>query len=206
MMQGKKHQNRLKILAAGDIHGDSKTAKSLAQKAEKEKVDLIILTGDLFGMVKAKNVIQPFIDRKQKVIFVPGNWESSSEAKQIAKEYNIKNIEDHYLKYNGVGIFGLGNANCALYPEEEETFQHLKSNFDKIKNLEKKILVSHAHAAGTKSELSGVPGSDTLRKAIDKFQPDLFIAGHIHELEGADEKIGKTRVVNVGRRGKIFEI
>ena len=67
-------------------------------------------------------------------------------------------------------------------------------------------MVSHGHAAGTKSELSGIPGSDALRKAIDKFQPDLFIAGHIHELEGVEEKIGKTRVVNVGRRGKIFEI
>lgn len=199
-------KEKLRILAAGDIHGDSATAKKLAQKAEHEKVDLVVLTGDLFGMVKAKNVIQPFIDKKQKVIFVPGNWETSEESKQISKEYSIKNIEDHYLKYKDVGIFGLGSADWALYPEEEKAFHHLKSSFDKIKNLERKIMVSHAHAAGTKSELSGVPGSDMLRKAIEKFQPDLFIAGHIHELEGAEEKIGKTKVVNVGRKGRIFEI
>ena len=75
-----------------------------------------------------------------------------------------------------------------------------------VKNLEKKILVSHLHAAGTKSELSGIPGNAGLRKAIEEFQPDLFIHSHIHELEGVEEKIGKTRVINVGRRGKIFEI
>lgn len=40
----------------------------------------------------------------------------------------------------------------------------------------------------------------------EKLQPDLFISGHIHELEGIEEKIGKTRVINVGRRGKIIEI
>ena len=205
-MKEEHKREKLKILAAGDIHGDSKTAKMLAERAFKEKVDLVVLTGDLFGMVKAKNVIQPFIDRKQKVIFVPGNWETSEEAKHISKEYNIKNIEEHYMKYKDVGIFGLGSANWALYPEEEKAFHHLKASFDKIKNLEKKIMVSHGHAAGTKSELSGIPGSDMLRKAIDKFQPDLFIAGHIHELEGAEEKIGKTKVVNVGRRGRIFEI
>jgi len=67
-------------------------------------------------------------------------------------------------------------------------------------------MVSHVHAAGTKSELSGFPGSEGIRKAIDKLQPDLFLAGHIHELEGAEEKIGKTKVINVGKKGKIIEL
>jgi len=81
-----------------------------------------------------------------------------------------------------------------------------EKGFDKIKNLEKKIMVTHVHAAGTKSELSGIPGSPGIRKAVEKFQPDLFISGHIHELEGVEEKIGKTKVINVGRKGKIIEI
>ncbi len=89
---------------------------------------------------------------------------------------------------------------------EKRAFDKLRKNFEKIKTLEKKILVTHMHAAGTRSELSGFPGSSGIRKAIDKFQPDLFISGHIHELEGMEEKIGKTKVVNVGRRGKIIEI
>ena len=67
-------------------------------------------------------------------------------------------------------------------------------------------MVSHVHAAGTKSEFSGIPGSQALRKAIKEFQPDLFISGHIHEAEGFQEKIGKTRVINVGKKGKIIEI
>jgi Icc-related predicted phosphoesterase len=72
--------------------------------------------------------------------------------------------------------------------------------------LEKKIMVTHIHAAGTKSELSGFPGNEGIRKAVDKFHPDLLISGHIHELEGVEEKIGKTKVLNVGRKGKIIEI
>jgi Icc-related predicted phosphoesterase len=70
----------------------------------------------------------------------------------------------------------------------------------------KKILVSHLHAKGTKAEFSGIEGEEVLRKAIDKFHPDLFIAGHIHEAEGIEDKIGKTRVIQVGRKGKIIEI
>lgn len=199
-------KHKFKILAAGDIHGDAKISQKLAEKAEKEKVDLVILTGDLTGMLQTKNIIKPFLEKKQKVIFVPGNWETKEDAEALTQKYNIKNLENKYTIYKNIGIFGLGSQDWALFPDDARTFQKLKKDFDKIKNLEKKIMISHLHAARTKSELSGIPGNEALRKAIDKFQPDLFIHSHIHELEGVEEKIGKTKVVNVGRKGRIFEI
>lgn len=166
----------------------------------------MILTGDLTGVVQTKNIIKPFLDRKQRVIFIPGNWETTADADNFSEIYNIKNLEKNYAVYKDVGILGIGSKDWALFPDDARTFGKLKKDFDKLKNLEKKIMVSHLHAAGTKSELSGIPGSAGIRKAIDKFQPDLFIHSHIHELEGVEEKIGKTRVVNVGRKGRIFEI
>lgn len=199
-------KERLKILAAGDLHGDSEASKRLAEKAKQEKVDLVILTGDLTGLVKTKNIIKPFIEKKQRVVFVPGNWESSEEADAISKLYKMKNLEKENVVYKNVGIIGLGSQDWSLFPDEEKTFRFLRRSFDRFKNLEKKIMVSHLHPAGTKSELSGIPGSEALKKAIEKFQPDYFIHSHIHELEGVEEKIGKTRVINVGKKGKILEI
>jgi Icc-related predicted phosphoesterase len=195
-----KRSEKFKILAAGDIHGDSKLSRELAEKAEKEKVDLIVLTGDIIGLTPSKELIKPFLDKKQKVIFVPGNWETSQEAEELSKKYKIKKLGKH-----DIGFFGIGNEDWALY-HNESAIEDLKRDFSKIRNLEKKILVSHSHAAGTKSELSGIPGSPELRTAIEKFQPDLFLHSHIHELAGAEEKIGKTRVINVGKKGKIIEI
>ena len=202
----KAEKDKLKILAAGDFHGNSQISKQLAEKAEKENVDLVILTGDMTGLVQTKNIIKPFIEKGKPVFFVPGNWETKTDAETLAKLYGIKNIEDHYLKYKNVGIFGVGSADWSLYPDNERLFKKLKRDNEKLKDLEKKILVSHLHAAGTKSELSGFEGNEALRVAIEEFQPDLFISGHIHELEGVEEKIGKTRVINVGRRGKIIEL
>ena len=57
-MAGK--SKKFRILAAGDIHGDSKLTRKLAEKAEKENVDLVILTGDLTGWTETKNLIKPF--------------------------------------------------------------------------------------------------------------------------------------------------
>jgi len=199
-------KDKLRILAAGDLHGDSALAQKLADRAEKEKVDLVVLTGDITGLVETENLIKPFKQKNKSVVFVPGNWDSSEAAEFLAKHYGIKNLDDYYVKYKNTGIFGLGNPDFQLSINEDDAFRKLKRNFDKIRNLEKKIMVTHMHAAGTKSELSGWKGSRGIRKAIEKLQPDLFISGHIHELEGAEEKIGKTRVLNVGRKGKVIEI
>jgi len=67
-------------------------------------------------------------------------------------------------------------------------------------------MVSHLHAADTKAEFSGIKGSRGIRKAIEQFQPDLFLSGHIHEAEGLSEKIGKTKVISIGKKGRIIEI
>jgi uncharacterized protein len=196
---------KFRILAAGDIHGDPKLAEKLANKAEKERVDLVILTGDIVGLVETQNLIKPFIDRKEKVVFVPGNWDSVDTSEVLSKLYGITNLEEYHVAYGNVGIFGLGNAGTLML-DEKEALKKLRKNFEKVKNLEKKIMVTHMHAEGTRSELSGWPGSKAIRKAIDEFKPDLFISGHIHELEGVEEIIGKTKVINVGRKGKIIEI
>jgi len=206
--QGKPNK-KFKILAAGDFHGDSSITKRLAEKAEREKVDLVILTGDITSPLETKNLLKPFIDRKERVVFVPGNWDSSETINFLSHLYGIKNLGEKYVKYDNVGIFGIGSPDWQMELDDKKTFDKLKKDFDKLnqdKNLEKKIMVSHLHAAGTKSEFSGVAGSDALRKAIEKFQPDLFLSGHIHEAEGLTEKIGKTKVISVGKKGTIIEL
>ena len=201
-----KKQKKFKILAASDFHGDSDVAKKLAEQAVKENVDLVVLAGDLTGLVETHNLIKPFIDKKKKVVFVPGNWDSSSTADILTKLYGAKNVGKYYVIHDNVGIFGIGSPDWQMSLDEKKTFEKLKKDFEKIKDLEKKIMVSHLHAADTKAEFSGVKGSKVLRKAIEEFQPDVFLSGHIHEAEGLTEKIGKTRVFSVGRKGKIIEI
>ena len=202
----KESKKKFKILAAGDFHGDSSATKKLAEKANREKVDLVILTGDITSPLETKNLLKPFIDKGERVVFVPGNWDSTETINFLSQLYGIKNLGEKYAKYDNVGIFGVGSPDWQMELDDKKTFEKLKKDFEKIKDLEKKIMVSHLHAAGTKSEFSGVPGSNALRKAIEKFQPDIFLSGHIHEAEGLSEKIGKTRVYSVGRRGRIIEL
>ena len=201
-----KEKKKFKILAAGDFHGSSSVTKKLAERAHRENVDLVILAGDITGPVESDNLLKPFLDKGKRVIFVPGNWDSSNVSDFLSKLYGVKNLGEHYVRYENIGIFGIGSPDWQLKLNEKKTFDKLKKDFEKIKDLEKKIMVSHLHPAGTKAEIFGFPGSKALKKAIDEFQPDLFISSHIHEAEGLKEKIGKTTLITVGKKGEIIEI
>ena len=65
-------QKKTKILAIGDIHGDTGLVKKLAEKAKKEHVDLVILAGDItLAEESTKNLIGPFLKAKNIFAAVP---------------------------------------------------------------------------------------------------------------------------------------
>ena len=213
-MQGKKSKNKseskkIKILAVGDIHGNESLIKNLSKKAKEENVDLVILAGDLtFAEQSVKNIVGPFIKEKKQVLLIPGNHESVATADFLAEMYsNTKNIHgDSFIKEN-LGIFGAGGADIGIHQiGESEIFELLKKGNENVKGLDKKIMVTHFHPRGSKSEFSGFKGSESVRKAIYEFEPDIAIFAHIHEAAGTEEQIGKTRAINVSGKGKIFEI
>ena len=205
----KSKTHKTKILAIGDIHGDTGLVKKLAEKAKKENVDLIILAGDLtFAEQSTKNLIGPFVKAKKQVLLIPGNHESTATIEFLAEMYpNTKNIHGYSFKKNNLGIFGAGTADIGINQiKDSEIFELLKKGNKAVKNLKKKIMVTHMHPRGSKAEFSGFKGSKAIKKAIKEFHPDILINAHIHEASGIEEQIGKTKVINVSRKEKIFEI
>jgi len=204
-----KSKSKTKILAVGDLHGDERLIKKLAEKAVKENVDLVILTGDLtFAETSTENIVGPFVKANKEVLLIPGNHEGVATINSLAEFYpNTKSIHGYHFIKNNVGIFGAGGADIGIHTiKDSEIMELLERGNKNVKDLEKKIMVTHMHPKGTKSEFSGFPGSKAIRKAIEKFQPDVAIFSHIHEAAGTEDRIGKTRVINVSRKGKIFEV
>ena len=204
-MKEKESKKKLRILAAGDIHGDTRLTRELAERAEKEKVDLVILAGDITSPIETKNLLKPFKDKNKKVLLLPGNHDSFATIDFLAELYGLRNIHGYSVRYKDVGIFGAGGA-LGFDTSERELFETLKKGNSALSGLKKKIMVTHMHSKGTFSEFSGIAGSNSIKKAVLEFKPDILIHSHIHEAEGIEDKIGNTRVINVGRKGRIIEI
>ena len=204
-----KTNSKIKILAASDIHGDSSLAKKLALKAEKEKVDLVILCGDLTIQDNLmQGIISPFTKKNKKVILIPENHETLATADFLAELYDATNLHGYSIKFKDVGLFGCGAANSGLSKmSDKEVYDVLKRSFNYIKDTRKKIMVTHVHPQGSNIEKFStiVKGSGGVTKAIKQLKPDLLLCGHVHEAAGIEEKIGSTRIINVGREGTILE-
>lgn len=197
----------MKILAISDTHGDSELIKKVGKLAKKEKVDLVLHGGDLtwFGE-NAEGIIKPITDNSE-LFFVHGNHDPQEILELIEKKYSkAKSLHKNYKIRNGIGFFGTGTTDWGFKEDEEQVFKELKKGHDKIKNLKKKVMLSHCPPEGSAIELLGFPGSYGVRKAIDKFHPDVLICGHIHDGRGIVEQIGKTKVMNVSRTPTIFDI
>lgn len=197
-----------KILAASDIHEDRKMVKKLAEKAYREKVDLVVLCGDLtFFDMDWKGTIGPFKEKGLEVVFIPGNHDSPETVELLVEKYKIKNLQDCSVLAGDIGIFGCGGANVGPYPiSEKELYETLKRNFRYVKDAKKKIMVTHMPPAGTLIEKFSFPCSKSVRKAIEALKPDLHLSGHMHETEGLEEYIGKTKVMSIGKHGKIIKL
>jgi len=208
-----KKSKKFKILAAGDIHGDTSLTKKLAEKAKKQNVDLVILTGDLtFEDQPIEGLLKPFEKVKKEVLLIPGNHEPLATVKFFSELYpNVKNLHGYSINVEDrdIGIFGAGSSNIGIFGlKEKQLYDLLQRGFNKVKNNKKKIMITHVHPSNTIMEkfTEFFKGSSGVEKAIKNLKPDIAICSHVHEAEGIEEKIGNTRLINVGKKGKIIEI
>lgn len=202
----------MKILAASDLHGDKDKTIALAKRAKDEKVDLVILCGDLtIAESDLTGIIGPFKKINKKVVIIPGNHETFATAEFLAKQYapGVYNLHGRSLMfYNDIGLFGCGSSNIGLFEMSDvEMYDTLEKAFKPIKNAKKKIMISHTPPYGTKLDaLWSHVGSKGVKQSIKDLKPDLCLCGHIHETFGQHEKVEDTEVINVGPKGIIINI
>lgn len=204
----------MKLLVAGDIHGDRIAAKYLAQKAKNDNVDLVVLSGDitLFGK-HHEGIIGYFLSHQLKTVLIHGNHEDESFADFLSELYGITNMHGKSRVYDNIGVFACGGANIG--PDamsEKQIYDTLvkahASLMQQDENIEKKIMVTHVHPSDTKiAKLSKfVKGSSGVRRAIEKLKPDLVFCSHVHEAQGLEDTIAESKVFCVGKNSKTFDL
>lgn len=163
-----------KIAQIADVHMPTtgSNLNKLIDKLEREKPDLIVLTGDLIDKrAKIDNLLLgDFCQDLTKIAetyAVTGNhelWNNTAKWKRILQENNVKIVEDNIVIYHKnnrtLAIMGLKD-NCSY---AEEKF----NNIDRVKNIPR-ILLAH------RPELFNTYCSDSYN-----IKPDLVLSGHAH--------------------------
>jgi len=197
----------MKILAFTDLHGDLKALKEIKKKAKNQRPEVIICAGDIsiFGDNFAY-LINEIDELNIPFLLIPGNHEDDSLIRSSERMFeNVKDLHNKHFVKNDYLFFGFGGGGFSLIDKE---FEQTAKKFKKIiSNTGIKKIVLVTHAPPYKTKVDNVHGSHVGNKSIRNFivdaKPVLVICGHLHENEGKEDKIGKTRIINPGFSGKI---
>ena len=201
----------MKILAASDLHSDVQAAKKLADKAKKNKVDLVLLGGDIIEMGTAgKGIIGPFKKAGIEVLMVHGNHDQPVDIDFLSEKYGggVYNLHSYYKEFDDLVIFGAVGTEFGFFGlDNKELFDDLRKKMRKAGG-KKRILLTHEPPFNTKLDNLGWAkvGSRNMRKIIEAYKPDVVLCGHIHETFGLTDYIGKTKIVNTGKKGVIIDL
>ena len=196
----------MNFLCTSDLHGVIPV--QMKEIVKERKVDAILYGGDYsphgWGGGEGNSTEDPmnFLTGLGLPVFsVFGNIDPEKEFfEQFEKSHkNFHFIHLKRVKVKNWYIVGLGDFYFDSYA--------LKKIESLLKQKpEKTILLSHYPPKGVvdKTDFGAHVGSKELRELIEKYQPPLFLCGHIHESAGV-EKIGKTTVVNMAMKNVLVE-
>ncbi|MEM5794343.1 MAG: metallophosphoesterase [Candidatus Aenigmatarchaeota archaeon] len=201
----------MRILAVSDIHNDVENIITYTDKISFINFDVIVLLGDFTDYNLPKGfeardigelIIEEFKTFKKPMLAIPGNFDR--DLIELFKEKGI-NLHGEGKIIENIGFYGFGGArtpfHTPLEPSENEIEEGLKKGYEKVKNCEVKVQVTHVPPFNSKVDIAYTGahiGSEAVRKFIENYKPKVAICSHVHEARGLDE-IETTKIINPGR-------
>jgi uncharacterized protein len=197
----------VKLLIFSDIHNDWKALERLLSV----DADYYIAAGDQVtwakGFERCGEILQT---RGEKVYVLPGNHESADDVAAMCARHGLHNFHERHFSIGRWQVAGLGYSSPTPFNTPGEYSEHqLADRLQRFAELDPLVLICHAPPYETPLDLirPGLhAGSRSVREFIEQHQPPYFFCGHIHEAEGVETRIGKTRAWNVGKKGHLLEL
>jgi Icc-related predicted phosphoesterase len=197
----------MKLLIFSDIHSD---ARGLARLMAID-ADYYFCAGDLVNWGRGLDAMGEILTKRAGQVYVlPGNHESAQQISDFCGRFGLNDFHGGRIEIDGFQVIGLGYSNPTPFDtpgeySEEELEQRLHA-FDGLKPM---IAICHAPPYGTMLDrITNLrhAGSTAMRDFLRREQPRYFFCGHIHEAAGAQDKLGETSAMNVGRKGYLLDL
>jgi uncharacterized protein len=197
----------MKLLIFTDIHGD---LGALSRHMETE-ADYYVAAGDLVNFGRGLERCGEILSRRAERVYVlPGNHESSAQIGEMCHQFGLHDFHGQHAQWGRYQVAGLGYSNPTPFRTPGEYSEaELAEKLERFAGLQPLVLICHCPPYGTPLDRvhDGMhAGSTAIRDFLLREQPEHFFCGHIHESGGVRAEIGKTRGMNVGKRGYLLEL
>jgi Icc-related predicted phosphoesterase len=194
-------------LIFSDIHNDARALEKLMEI----EADAYFAAGDLVSWARGLDKMGEILKRRAGRMYVmPGNHESESDIAVFCARHGFLKFHGETAEIGGVRFAGLGYSAVTPFDTPGEySEEEIAARLEKFVEWKPQVLICHSPPLGTALDRirEGLhAGSRAVREFIEAHQPAHFFCGHIHEAEGAVIQMGRTRAMNVGKRGWLLEI
>jgi Icc-related predicted phosphoesterase len=197
----------VKLLLFSDIHNDWKTLERILAV----EADYYISAGDQVtwgrGLERCGEILKT---RGEKVWVLPGNHESAQQITDLCSRNGLNDFHERHFAVGRWIVAGLGYSSPTPFDTPGEYSEtEIARRLEPFAPLEPLVLVCHAPPRDTALDQvhPGLhAGSTAVREFIEKRQPEYFFCGHIHEAEGVEIQMGRTRARNVGKKAYLLEL
>jgi hypothetical protein len=148
--------------------------------------------------------------RADRVYVIPGNHETDRQITELCGRFGLHDLHGGQFQADGFHVVALGYSNPTPFdtPGEysEEELERKLHAFDGLKPM---IAICHAPPYGAMLDrITNLrhAGSRAVREFLQREQPRYFFCGHIHEAAGAQDKLGATSAMNVGKKGYLLDL
>jgi Icc-related predicted phosphoesterase len=190
-----------------DLHNDVRALENLM----RVEADYYFAAGDLVNWGRGLDAMgRAMRQRADRVYVLPGNHESESDIAALCEQFGFKNFHGGLFEAGGLHWGGLGYSSPTPFDTPGEyTEDEMAARLSKFDGLNPLVMICHSPPLNTALDRvhEGLhAGSRAVAEFIDRVQPLHFFCGHIHEAEGKVIQIGKTRAMNVGKKGYLLEL
>jgi len=197
----------VKLLLFSDIHNDWKTLERILSV----EADYYIAAGDQVswsrGLDRCGEILKT---RGSKVWVLPGNHETESQIAEMCERCGLNAMHGRHFAVGEWQIAGLGYSSPTPFDTPGEYSEaEIARRLEPFAGIERLVLVCHAPPRDTALDQvkPGVhAGSTAVRDFLAKHQPAYFFCGHIHEAEGVEIHLGRTRGRNLGKKSYLLEL
>jgi len=197
----------VKLLVFSDIHSD----RTALERLMAMESDYYFCAGDLVNFSRGLDAMGEILkQRGDRVYVIPGNHESAQQIAGFCDRFGLNNFHEGRLEVDGFHVVGLGCSNPTPFETPGEySEEELETRLHQFDGLKPMIAICHVPPHGTMLDrITNLrhAGSTAMRDFVRREQPRFFFCGHIHEAAGAQEKLGETSALNVGKKGYLLDL
>jgi len=193
----------MRLFAVADIHGRFARIEHIRQQIDVYHPDVLIIAGDITRFFRPEPVLAKLGALTLPVLLVRGNTDQPRLQKRMERWPNLHLLHLSQKRLQQFNFVGVSGTIPIPFRSRVTLCERWESRVAPLID-QQTVFIAHPPPLRTLDTVSGTrhAGSSHILAFIQKYQPWLFICGHIHESSGV-ARLERTTVINcsMGRSG-----